>query len=169
MMGLCDVRALAYRYLSSVSLPAQRFFEPLPCFWDKLNEAVPQGVQLVDSGCGTGALIDEAFAAGRSLIGIDIAARDVQHEAVVRANAITYNWSAEVWPLVCRPSHDGWAYETMIAARKRGAAYLYVGLPSNYLIDLGYVRSVCFGVVGVEGEKLYFVRPYKKRSFDFFA
>lgn len=157
------LREMAYARMASVALPGQRFFTPLPEFWDRLNEVAPAGVQLVDTGCGRGDLLGEAEAMGRELIGIDVASRTGQDSRVLMRNAITYPWSAATWPMLCRPSHDGWAAEVMKVARQAGAIVLYVGLPKNYRQDLGRVRSVNHGIVGAEGERLYVIAPYRPR------
>lgn len=158
------IRAHAYASPLPFDLPSHRFFTPLPCFWEKLDVLVPADVQLVDSGCGMGDLLREAETVGRTLIGIDVGYRTGQDARIQRKDAIAYAWSKSVWPMMCRPSHDGWAYYTMQNARKRGAAVLYVGLPTNYERDFGGARSVCHGVVGEEGEHLYVMQPYKKRN-----
>lgn len=156
------IRDFAYASdLFGVTLPANRFFTPLPCFWDVLDTVVPGEVQLVDAGCGKGDLLQEASQVGRSLIGIDVALRDGQDPRVLQKNAIRFGWNERMWPMMCRPSHDGWAYLTMQAARRCGACVLYVGLPKNYKVDLGSARSTCYGVVGEEGERLYLLRPYR--------
>lgn len=158
------IRAHAYASPVLFGLPSHRFFTPLPCFWEKLKAVVPDSVQLVDSGCGMGDLIGEAEKVGRILKGIDVGFREGQDRRVQREDAITYDWTPETWPMMCRPSHDGWAYYTMQNARKRGSAVLYVGLPRNYDRDLGRVRSKCYGVVGEEGEKLYVIDPFRKNT-----
>ncbi len=157
-----DVRDYAYASgLFGLSLPANRFFTPLPRFWDVLNDVVPHEVQLVDAGCGQGDLLREADQVGRTLIGIDVTPRDDQDPRVLLLDAIRFRWNKRIWPMMCRPSHDGWAYLTMRAARKAGAGVLYVGLPKNYAVDLGSVRSTSHGIVGEEGERLYLLEPYQ--------
>ena len=165
---MMNLQALAQVYAYSPGLldglPSQRFFTPTPDFWALLDQVAPPGIQVVDSGCGMGDLIGEAEQHGRHLLGIDVGYRQGQDRRVKRENAIYYPWSPEVWPMMCRPSHDGWAYYTMQNARKRGATVLYVGLPKNYDRDFGRVRSTCLGVVGEEGERLYVMQPYKPRG-----
>ncbi len=157
-----SLRELAYARMGGAgALPDHRFFTPLPDFWDSLEVVTPVGVQLVDTGCGRGDLLGEAALAGRILLGIDVAYRSGQNACVKKHNAITYPWGRLTWPMICRPSHDGWAEETVKAAREAGATVLYVGLPKNYYRDLGRVRSVNHGVVGEEGERLYVISPYR--------
>lgn len=158
-----SVRLPLYSLAASMleGLPSHRFFTPLPEFWKVLDLVAPPGVQLVDTGCGMGYLIGEAEPHGRRLVGIDIGTRVGQDPRVRREDALSYPWAPDMWPLICRPSHDGWAYDTMRLARQRGAAVLYVGLPRNYERDLGSVRSKRYGVVGEEGERLYVVEPYR--------
>jgi hypothetical protein len=163
-MNLATIRARAYASLMMVGLPSQRFFTPLDSFWPLLDSLVPANVQLVDSGCGMGDLIGEAELHGRGLIGIDVGYREGQDARIQQADAVSYPWDSTTWPMICRPSHDGWAFYTMQKARKAGAAVLYVGLPKNYQRDFGHVRSTCYGIVGEEGERLYVMQPYQRAS-----
>lgn len=145
-------------------LPNQRFFTPTAKFWMVLSEALPVDVILVDAGCGRGDLISEAHSRGMTILGIDICAREGQDARVEHVDAVTYPWSTKRWLMICRPSHDGWASDATHRARQRGAHVLYVGLPSNYERDLGQIRSKCLGKVGMEGEKLYLIKPYKQKG-----
>jgi hypothetical protein len=157
-----DIRDYAYASgLFDMSLPGNRFFRPLPRFWEALDEVVPRDVQLVDAGCGRGDLLREAAQVGRALLGIDVSSREGQDPRVLPLDAIRFKWNKRIWPMMCRPSHDGWAHLTMQAARKAGAGVLYVGLPKNYEVDLGSVRSTSHGIVGKEGERLYLLEPYR--------
>lgn len=163
---LDDVRALTYSRLSSSEpMCALRWFTPTDEFWKLLDRIVPPGVLLVDAGCGMGKLVEESQARGRRMLGIDIMPRDGQTPGIVSIqDAIRYGWSETTWPLICRPSHDGWCYDAAHQARRKGAHVLYVGLPKNYGRDMGRVRSKSYGVIGAEGERLYAVKPLQPWS-----
>lgn len=159
---MSDIRARAAMLLRSMGgLPNQRFFTPRGRFWRVLREVVPGDVDLVDAGCGRGDLIVEGAALAFDLIGIDISPREGQNSRVVLCDAVEYDWGPFVWPLICRPSHDGWVADTVSAARKAGATVLYVSTQQNYKRDLGRIRSKCLGIVGLEGERMYLIPPYK--------
>lgn len=163
LMG--EIRRSAMMQLNRMGgLPNQRFFTPTDDFWRALGEVLPADVNLVDAGCGRGDLIGEAERYGMTIHGIDICARDGQDPRVAHADAVPYPWSPECWPMMCRPSHDGWTWDATRQARKSGAHVLYVGLPGNYKQDLGHMRAECLGEVGMEGEKLYLIKPYKQKG-----
>ena len=141
----------------NIELPSQVFFTPNEGFWDIVRSYVAEGIKFVDCGCGMGALIEQGQQRGIEIGGIDIGTREGQHSKVVHGDALELRWSPTLWPLVCRPSHDGWVHELFEIARCRGAGALYVGLPCNYhrdLSGLGAVR-VAGPAVGAEGEHIY--------------
>lgn len=158
---MADLRRDAMRRINRTGgLPNQRFFTPTEAFWQALGDVLPAGVGLVDAGCGRGDLIGEAEGRGMTIHGIDICDREGQDPRVVRADAVSYPWSAARWLMMCRPDHSGWAWDATRLARRRGAHVLYVGLPDNYRRDLGRMKNECLGRVGVEGENLYLLKPY---------
>lgn len=150
-------------YYPMLSLPSQTFFNPTPNFWVLLDQLVPSNVQLIDSGCGMGHLIDQAKTHDRAVIGIDINRRDNQNPDVMYCDAVYYEWSPTVWPLICRPDHSGWAYQAAFNARNAGSTVIYAGLPSNYQQDFGYIRSADYGAIGEDGEHLYLIKPFVRQ------
>lgn len=156
-----QLRQQAY---ATMQMPINRFFTPVPYFWELLR--LWPGVSFVDCGCGDGSLIGESIKNGLRIKGCDIATRDGQDRRVTQMDATTLSWSAKRWPLICRPSHDGWTAEVIDAARRQGAHSLYVGLSRNFQQDIG-----CFAgarksqlPVGEEGEWLYVIKPLRSRS-----
>ena len=153
--------SLASAVKAQLTLGNLRFFTPTDRFWEVLHDIVPADVALVDCGTGRGDLIEEAASHNIPMIGIDISKREGQSSRVLQADALTWEWGNKTWPMFCRPSHDGWSFGTMRKARKANAHVIYVGLSGNYENDMGATRSRNLGIVGEEGERLYFLKPYK--------
>jgi hypothetical protein len=111
----------------------------------------------VDCGAGNGQLVDEAVKLGYQMIGLDIAYREDQSSRVQLVDCTTFPFSPGLWPIICRPSHDGFCLETVQHALSRGAGVIYVGLPSNTEQDLQetvqHVKEE-YTEVGFDGEVL---------------
>ena len=79
-------------------------------------------------------------------------------------DATRFKYTPACWPVICRPSHDGWCFDTIEAALEQGAHALYVGLPKNRQTDTGrYYRRVhkTWKKVGAEGESMRMYAPAK--------
>jgi hypothetical protein len=148
---------------------AVRWFTPDAQFWSNLAAlAVRNGrpITFIDCGTGMGHLPYEAQEKGFSMIGIDIGRRDSGHPVAI-TDAIDFPFSPVVWPIICRPCHDGFAEVTFENARKAGAGCIYVGLKKNVVSDLGGQRRhfrEMFSTVGAEGERMWFAAPRERRS-----
>lgn len=156
------LQQVRFRMMGCITMPANRFFTPLPAFWQVMLELVIEkrtaGIDLkfMDCGCGAGELISEASDRGIQLVGCDLLDRDGQSEQVLQLDATRIRWAHNYWPLICRPNHDGWASEVISNAREQGACAIYVGLPRNYSQDVaGLGMKVLQRKVGREGETLY--------------
>lgn len=150
--------------VSNLVLPSQRFFTPTEEFWEMLS-TVPEDVQIIDCGTGNGELVQEARDRGFNLRGIDLFYRDGRSPLVEFGDATTFKWSPQVWPMFCRPSHDGWVEETVVRARNSGATSIYVGLKSNFFIDIGSFRAKRHPEqVGVEREYWYTINARFDRT-----
>lgn len=152
----------AGRYMDLVGrfeLPAGRFFTPTSGFWEKLKIILAEypGVTLIDCGCGNGALIDEAAQHDIKMDGVDLCVRSDMNTRVRLIDATILRWSSSVWPIICRPSHGGWAETIVKQARKSpGAHAIYVGLPSNYKRDVpGLGMKVVARNIGESKETMY--------------
>lgn len=150
------------RMMGSITFPANRFFTPLPVFWQVILELTIEkrtaGIDLtfMDCGCGTGALISEALDHGIKLVGCDLMPREGQSSQVLQLDATRLRWTPNHWPLICRPDHDGWAAEVISNAAEQGARAIYVGLPRNYSRDVaGLGMRVLQRKVGRDGETMY--------------
>lgn len=148
--------------MGGVALPATRFFKPTRKLFMLLARLDRGGaLTFIDCGCGTGATTRELRAEGFDVKGIDLLRREGQGIDVSVCDAVLYPFSATVWPLICRPSHDGWAREVLDQARIAGAHVLYAGLPKNLKYDMGRVQySKHWREVGSEGETLYLYAPH---------
>lgn len=152
--------ALRAASLANMTMPAGRFFKPTEAFWSALKAAVDQGIHFIDCGAGSGELIDEARARGIPLAGVDICKREGQSEAVIQGDATMITWSPKLWPLLCRPSYDGFANEIVDHARSQGATTWFICKPSSFQRHLaGYPTKKHDSVVGLEDDRLYIIKP----------
>lgn len=138
-----------------MDLPPGRFFTPRYRFWDVLKRLPPK--MYVDCGAGNGQLVDEAVKLGYQMIGLDIAYREDQSSRVQLVDCTRFPFAPGLWPIICRPSHDGFCIETITHAFSRGAGAIYVGLSRNIEQDLQEtVRHVKeeYTEVGFDGEVL---------------
>lgn len=159
MSALAALRSLAYMGLE---LPALRFFTPTDIFWSMLRHEMNSGVTFVECGSGNGDLLDEAADHGFELEGWDPIKREGQSKRVIQGDATELNWGPKVWPLICRPSHDGFANEIVEKARSQGATTWFITLPRNYERSLSeYMTYRLATNIGVEGERLWAIRPLK--------
>lgn len=152
---------------ASTKLPPQVFFTPGVAFWMwMLGWIQRDGIEFIDCGCGMGILIEQAKQRGVKIRGVDFSKRQGQHKEVEQQNALDLRWGPKKWPLICRPSHDGWCEDVIRNAQRDGACAVYVGLPSNYQRDIGMFRTLRIGKnpVGVGGEMMYLIQPLKGKS-----
>jgi hypothetical protein len=143
-------------------LPEGRFFTPKPAFWDYLKTL--RGIRIIECGAGSGDLISEAEQHGLAITANDICRRPGQDPRVRSDDATALDWSPTLWPLICRPSHDGWANEVADRAQTQGSYTLWVGLPRNFEKDLSCYGPKCKlfrDDVGEDGERLYIIKPKK--------
>lgn len=144
-------------------LPEGRFFVPTQVFWDYMKTLT--GISIIECGAGNGALIAEAEQHGLAFMANDICRRPDQDRRVQQMDATGLDWSERRWPLICRPSHDGWANEVADRAQTQGAYTLWVGLPRNFEKDLACYGPKCKlfrDAVGQDGERLYIIKPKKR-------
>ncbi len=160
-------KAMRTEHASRMTLPSQVFFTPTERFWECITPWITHHrIELVDCGCGMGILIEKAKQRKLKIRGVDYVKRPGQHKEVERTNVTDLSWSDTKWPLICRPSHDGWCEDVIRKAQDDGAMSIYVGLPKNYETDIGMFQTKkVFGSkpVGVEGEQLYLIAPLKKQ------
>lgn len=158
--GTASLQVIRRHALSNLTMPAGRFFTPLPLFW-YLMSCFSRQVKFIDCGCGDGSLLIEAREHEIPIVrAVDLAHREGQLPEVEKVDATELEWSPYLWPLLCRPSHDGWAQEVMENARKQQSSTIYVGLPSNYHRDVfRHAVRMAKGPVGQDGERMYLLRP----------
>lgn len=146
--------------VAGMKLPALRFFTARPRFFDIL---MTFDANWVEAGCGNGHTTREARDRGLGMVGVDICEREGQLPEVVIADAILMPYLPTIWPLICRPNHDGWPEDVIEAAFKRGSAgAVYVGFEKNLETDLGEYadrHSQAWEEVGMEGESMWLLRP----------
>ncbi|MDO8414875.1 MAG: hypothetical protein Q7S87_01540 [Agitococcus sp.] len=139
---------------------ALQFFTPTESFFQALAEYKDK--RIVDAGAGMGLVSIEAAARGFDMVAVDIMPREGQWERVLIMEAESMPYDANMWLLLCRPDHSGWAYDTLEHALQQGAGVFYAGLARNFDIDLGgYVgrESMRWENVGKEGETLFLFLP----------
>lgn len=147
--------------LATVKFGAVKFFQPNEEFWEVIQPF--QKHYLIDAGAGMGHVTEEGTKRGFMMTAIDVASREDQSALViVGADATVFPYTDKVWPLICRPDHDGWCYEVIEHALKQGASVLYVGLTKNADRDLGKYNRPRYktrfsAVVGRDGEKVYII------------
>lgn len=154
------LQELRERVLADMCMPAARFFTPRARFWNLLHELVKEHPNLVFLDCGTGMgdLPREAGERGLRMLGVDHVDREGQDQKVLRMDARFCRFGPLVWPLMCRPSHEGWAYEVAKAGLAAGATVLYAGKPENVSRDIPSGYTSLGRNVGAEGESLYQLR-----------
>jgi hypothetical protein len=162
------LRAMKAEFLGRVPGAMIRWFRPDVQFWVHLSylRSTMPGVALVDCGTGSADLPREATAKGFAMIGVDLQRRSGENPILI-ADSIDFPFSPTVWPIICRPCHDGFAELTFENAFKAGAGGIYVGLTKNVENDLGDQRrrfKCMLGTVGEEGERLWFAKPRAKRG-----
>lgn len=148
---------LAIDPIGVLTTPDLRWFTPHHIFWGVLSDLLTEFHldRFVDVGTGRGDLPREAKEFSVPMIGIDIQECPQNPEVQCRS-ASSMRWSPSVWPIVCRPCHNGFPYSVRRRANADGAHMLYVGFRKNLSRDVGsqhYTRCVRF--VGIEGESLY--------------
>lgn len=146
------------------NMPNLRFFTPLPIFWKMLTLVCGEKVLLVDCGCGKGDLISEGITNDRAILGIDVMPRENQDSKVMSIDAMDYKWSPTVWPLICRPSHEGWVSDVVKNALSQGATPIYVSLNKNRIRDLEEYQENSWMLhikVGQDGEHMWVILPNK--------
>lgn len=154
---LSSLRYMAYSRMGT--LPKLQWFEPTPTFWHTMDQWRTD-IAFVDAGCGLGNLTREAKKRGFDMMAVDICKRVGQVRSVMLMDACVMPYTRNLWPILCRPSHDGWAYGCISRALEMGASALYVSLPHNAERDLDDLQSkVSLQVtnVGAEGETLYLI------------
>ena len=115
-------------------LPGGRFFTPTDKFWKILSDY--KEINFVDAGCGSGDTTREALEKGFNMTAVDLCIRPDQFSHVLFVDAATFPYSEKYWPVICRPSHDGFCYDTIRLALEKNAKCFYVGLISNIESDL---------------------------------
>lgn len=155
--------ALKRQALAGICLPAGDFFRPTERFFDALKPFHKQGINFIDAGTGSGRVPVEARKHGLNMLGIDLCDRVDQEMDVLCIDATQALYGPKVWPTICRPSHDGWCYDTIVYALKRGAGVFYAGLDRNVAVDLEEFADLAtlriWADVGEDGEKLYLIPP----------
>ena len=141
--------------MPNMTLPSGSFFEPNEKFWAAFEAY--KHLKLIDCGCGSGELLEAAIQRGFNMKGVDILRREKQSSKVMQADATLLPWSETQWPLICRPSHDGWANDVADKALIHGAHVLWVGKPNNYEVDslCEYKTRALARNVGSDKETLY--------------
>ena len=155
-----ELRSLRNQAMGGMYAPALQFFIPTASFFEALNPY--KGTSLVEAGAGLGKVTQEAVKNGFRMLAIDIMPRDGQWERVTIMDAESMPYSSDLWLLMCRPDHSGWAYDTLELALKRGAGVFYAGLERNFDVDLGdYVgrETKRWDNVGEDGESLFLFMP----------
>jgi hypothetical protein len=159
------LRALRDEQLSRMTFDNHRFFTPLEDFFEALEPY--RHLHLIDAGTGLGRLPDEARLRGFNMLGIDLVVREEQSENVQYADAELFNYSEQTWLMMCRPDHSGWVYESLERALSHNAGVFYVGLESNFELDLAdYVGKAVkrWDNVGEEGEHMLLYLPNDSRT-----
>lgn len=154
---LTDLRLSAIARLGTMA--NLRWFTPNDTFWELLEPFKDK--KIVDCGCGVGDTTREGIARGFDMVGIDLVKRAGQHALVLPVDACAYPFSKNVWPLVCRPDHSGWAHDCLSNAMTRGATAMYVGKMENLDRDLDDLQEDVihsYRDVGNEGEVLCIMR-----------
>lgn len=140
-------------------LPHLRFFTAKPKFFEVLKSS--KGIRYIEAGCGVGHTTHEANAQGIAMLGIDLSEREGQLEGILPLDAVNFAYNETIWPVICRPNHNGWAEDCITAALKKGASAFYVSKPSNVHQDLGpLMRKIIrkWAKVGEEGETMYLIQ-----------
>lgn len=142
-----------------LELPPGQFFTPNESFW--LHLRLQPAVKYIECGAGNGYTTVQALQRGLDMSAVDIAYREDTDNVVLMVDATLdiLPWSPRCWPLICRPSHGGWAGHVMSNAIRRGASTLYVGLERNVCIDIpdAFRTTLVATDVGLEGESMYVV------------
>lgn len=155
-----SLRNMRNMAMASAFAPALQFFTPTPAFFEALEPY--KGKAFVEGGAGLGKVTQEANEKGFRMVAIDVMPRDGQWENVVIREAESMPYGPNMWLLVCRPDHSGWAYDCLEIALKSGAGFFYAGLERNFDVDLGdYVgrETKRWDLVGQEGESLFLFMP----------
>lgn len=162
---MSSLAALRSVHMMSMVLPAGRFFKPRELFWSLLLEEIKKGITFVECGSGSGELLDEAHERHIEIAGFDICKREGQSRRVCHGDATQLHWGPTRWPLICRPSHDGFANEIVEAARECGATTWFITKPENYDRDLSFYHTKKLASnVGHERERLWAISPLKDRK-----
>lgn len=148
-----------------VELIPQTFFTPNEDFWKALREALPDGVKLIDCGAGMGHVTAEARRRGFDMDAVDLCSREGMDPCVRIEDATRIQWGKYLWPLICRPCHNGFAAVIARNALVVHARLLYVGLQKNVRRDLGATPTRLRSNIGEEGENLYLLKQNLFNSF----
>jgi hypothetical protein len=154
------LRALRDEQLSRMTFNNHRFFTPLEGFFEALEPY--RHLHLIDAGTGLGRLPDEALLRGFNMLGIDLVVREEQSESVQYADAELFSYDEQTWLMMCRPDHSGWVYDSLERALSCNAGVFYVGLESNFELDLDdYAEKAVkrWDNVGEEGEHMLLFLP----------
>lgn len=116
------------------SMPNQRFFTPVPAFWDALRDITRNGAGVIEVGAGSGDMFFDGIHEGFSIQGIDTIKRDGANHVLI-ADATSFPYKAGMLVLCCRPDHSGWSSHAMARAIECGASFLYAGLARNFERD----------------------------------
>lgn len=165
--ALQDLKAAT---LLGTTMPALAFFKPTDRFWTALRcLPVPKDGGLVDVGTGMGHVPEAAQTKGLQyrVAGIDLCHRPGQWRGVLHADGRKFIWTEACWPLICRPSHDGWCEDVLVAALEHGAGAVYVGKNKGVRNDLGTLfkqHTLWWPNVGEEREGMWFFKPRRTRN-----
>lgn len=141
---------------ANITLPTNRFFKPTDEFFSVLQQF--DGPRFIDCGCGLGQLTAEALPWGLHVVGVDLSPRIGQATTVIHMDALHMPFNEFMWPLICRPNHDGWCENVALKGLISGAKVLYVGLERNVEEDLGdllYNVETVYTDVGEDGEAMF--------------
>lgn len=154
------LRMLRNDAISQFTAGSVRFFEPTEAFFKAL--APFKGKQFIDAGAGQGHVTAQARERGFKMLPVDIMPREGRVVEVLPLEAESQPYSEDLWLLICRPDHSGWAYETLRIALEAGASVFYAGLPRNFAVDLEDFQGLeaqRWDAVGEEEEVLLLFTP----------
>jgi hypothetical protein len=150
-------------------MPQGQFFHPTEAYWTALKDLQEEHGMTgwVEVGAGNGKVAKAAWDKGIRVLALDIAERADQWEDVVLMDAIVFPYTTDIWPIACRPSHDGWFYDVLERCDRRNVSAVYVGLPRNLNRDIGRFNQRITKIVrkvGEAGESLYVIDNANRKS-----
>jgi SAM-dependent methyltransferase len=126
-----------------------------------MTETFTRARLIYDVGAGVGHVAKALWAAGLSVVAIDLNRRARQEYAMLEDDGLTFGYLPGSIVMLCRPCHGPSAFTEGVVDRavNCGASnVLYVGKPKNVTDDLGKFRRrfrVVLRNAGKEGESVY--------------